>query len=36
MMGIIAMSCNDSLRTLGREYLVEDILGPLHDRGIAV
>ena len=30
------ISCYDSLHTLGREYLVEDITGLLHDRGVAI
>jgi len=30
------IGCYDSLHTLGREYLVEDITGLLHDRGIAI
>ena len=30
------ISCYDSLHTLGREYLVEDITGLLSDRGIAI
>ena len=28
------IDCYDSLHTLGREYLVEDITGLLHDRGV--
>jgi hypothetical protein len=28
------ISCYDSLHTLGREYLIEDITGLLHDRGV--
>jgi len=27
------IGCYDSLHTLGREYLIEDITGLLHDRG---
>ena len=30
------ISCYDSLHTLGREYLVNDITGLLHDRGVAL
>ena len=30
------ISCYDSLHTLGREYLVNDIAGLLHDRGVAL
>ena len=30
------ISCYDSLHTLGREYLVEDITGLLHDRGVVL
>ncbi|MCL2426137.1 MAG: DUF3791 domain-containing protein [Oscillospiraceae bacterium] len=30
------IGCYDSLHTLGREYLVEDITGLLHDRGFAI
>jgi len=28
--------CYDSLHTLGREYLVDDITGLLHDRGVTI
>ena len=30
------INCYDSLHTLGREYLVEDITGLLHDRGVTI
>jgi len=30
------IDCYDSLHTLGREYLVEDISGLLSDRGVKV
>ena len=30
------ISCYDSLHTLGREYLVDDITGLLHDKGMAL
>jgi len=30
------IGCYDSLHTLGREYLIEDITGLLHDRGYAI
>jgi hypothetical protein len=30
------IGCYDSLHTLGREYLVEDITGLLNDRGVAL
>ena len=30
------ISCYDSLHTLGREYLVDDITGLLHDRGVTI
>lgn len=30
------ISCYDSLHTLGREYLVDDITGLLNDRGIKI
>ena len=28
------IGCYDSLHTLGREYLVDDITGMMHDRGV--
>ena len=30
------IECYDTLHTLGREYLVDDITGLLHDRGVAL
>ena len=30
------ISCYDSLHTLGREYLVDDITGLLYDRGVVL
>jgi len=30
------IGCYDSLHTLGREYLIEDITGLLHDRGVSI
>ena len=30
------INCYDTLHTLGKEYLVEDITGLLHDRGVAI
>ena len=30
------IGCYDTLHTLGREYLIEDITGLLHDRGITI
>jgi len=30
------INCYDSLHTLGRECLVDDITGLLHDRGVAI
>ncbi|MCL1834589.1 MAG: DUF3791 domain-containing protein [Oscillospiraceae bacterium] len=30
------IGCYDSLHTLGRHYLVEDITGLLHDRGVII
>jgi hypothetical protein len=30
------IGCYDSLHTLGREYLVDDVTGMLRDRGIVV
>jgi len=30
------IGCYDSLHTLGREYLVDDITGLLRDRGVTV
>jgi len=30
------INCYDSLHTLGREYLVEDITGLMNNRGIAI
>ena len=30
------INCYDSLHTLGREYLVDDITGLLNDRGVAI
>ena len=30
------IECYDSLHTLGREYLIEDITGLLHDRGVSI
>ena len=30
------IGCYDTLHTLGREYLIEDITGFLHDRGFAI
>ena len=30
------IGCYDSLHTLGIEYLVDDITGLLHDRGVVV
>lgn len=30
------ISCYDSLHTLGREYLVDDIIGILQARGVAI
>ena len=30
------ISCYDSLHTLGREYLVDDITGLLRDRGVLI
>jgi len=30
------IGCYDSLHTLGREYLIDDITGLLHDRGVLI
>jgi hypothetical protein len=30
------IGCYDTLHTLGREYLIEDITGLLHDRGVSI
>ena len=30
------IGCYDSLHTLGREYLVDDITGLLHDKGVVL
>jgi len=30
------IGCYDSLHTLGREYLIDDIIGLLYDRGISI
>ena len=30
------IGCYDSLHTLGREYLIEDITGLLQDRGVSL
>ena len=30
------IGCYDSLHTLGREYLIEDLTGLLHDRGVTI
>lgn len=30
------IGCYDTLHTLGREYLIEDIVGLLHDRGFTI
>jgi len=30
------IGCYDSLHTLGREYLVDDVTGMLRDRGVVV
>jgi len=30
------IGCYDSLHTLGREYLIEDITGLLNDRGVVI
>ena len=30
------INCYDSLHTLGREYLVDDIIGLLQDRGVTI
>jgi hypothetical protein len=30
------IGCYDSLHTLGREYLIEDVTGLLHDRGVTI
>ena len=30
------IGCYETLHTLGREYLIEDITGLLHDRGVAI
>ena len=30
------IGCYDSLHTLGREYLIDDITGLLHDRGVTI
>jgi len=30
------INCYDALHTLGQEYLVEDITGLLHDRGVTI
>ena len=30
------IGCYDSLHTLGREYLIEDITGLLQDRGVSM
>jgi len=30
------IKCYDSLHTLGREYLVDDITGLLRDRGVSI
>ena len=30
------IGCYDTLHTLGREYLIEDITGLLHDRGYSI
>ena len=30
------IGCYDSLHTLGREYLIEDITGLLNDRGVMI
>jgi len=30
------IGCYDSLHTLGREYLINDVTGLLHDRGIVI
>ena len=30
------LGCYDSLHTLGREYLIDDVTGLLHDRGVSI
>jgi len=30
------IGCYDALHTLGREYLIDDVTGLLHDRGVAL
>lgn len=30
------INCYDALHTLGREYLIDDITGLLHDRGVKI
>ena len=30
------IDCYDSLHTLGQEYLIDDITGLLHDRGVTI
>ena len=30
------IACYESLHTLGREYLIDDITGLLHDRGVKI
>ena len=30
------IGCYDTLHTLGREYLIDDIKGLLHDRGVVI
>ena len=30
------IGCYDALHTLGREYLIDDITGLLHDRGVVI
>jgi len=30
------IGCYDSLHTLGRDYLIDDITGLLNDRGVAI
>ena len=30
------IGCYDTLHTLGKEYLIEDITGMLRDRGVAI
>jgi len=30
------IGCYDSLHTLGREYLIDDVTGLLYDRGVSI